>query len=128
MIQIRPNTFETNSSSTHSLVMCTKSEYVEFAKGTKYYVAWRSAPKQFMTFDEVISWMTKTNKLDSDAVEELQSMYAKNDLDGVADYLVDYEVYTENTYDDNDYEDFYEEFVTPGAETVVAFGHYGYSG
>ena len=128
MIQIRQNVFETNSSSTHSMTMCMKSDYVEFAKGTKYYVHWHSAPKKFMPFEEVIQWMTETNKLDSDAVETLQSMYTNNDLDGVAEYLMDYEVYTQDTYDDNDYEDFYEEFTTPNGETVVTFGHYGYSG
>ena len=128
MIQIRNNVFETNSSSTHSLVMCTKSEYVEFAKGNLYYVDWHNAPKKFMTFEEVIQWMTETNKLDSDAVETLQSMYDKNDLDGVADYLSDYEVYTEDTYENDELEDFYEEFTTPGGETVVTFGHYGYCG
>ena len=128
MIQIRPNTFETNSSSTHSLVMCTMIEYVEFAKGNLYYVDWNTAPKKFMTFTEVIDWMTETHKLHSDDVEELNKMYQKNDLDGVAEYLRDHDVYTQDTYDDNDYEDFYEEFVTPGGETVVTFGHYGYDG
>ena len=128
MIQIRNNVFETNSSSTNSLVMCTKSDYVEFAKGTKYYVDCYNAPEKFMTFEDIIEWMTDTNKLDSDAVEELRSMYTKKDLDGVADYLRDYDIYTADTYDDNDYEDFYEEFTTPGGETVVTFGYYGYSG
>ncbi len=31
--QIRRGVFETNSSSTHSLTMCSKKEYDEFEKG-----------------------------------------------------------------------------------------------
>ena len=128
MIQIRRNVFETNSSSTHSLTMCTKSDYIEFSRGTKYLVDWYSAPKKFMTFEEVIKWMVDTKKIDCDAVEELEKMHTNGDLEGIEDYLSDYEIYTESTYENNDLEDFYEEFTTPGCETVVAFGHYGYSG
>ena len=128
MIQIRRKVFETNSSSTHSLTMCMKSEYLEFSKGTKYLVDWYTAPKKFMTFEEVIDWAQSTNKMDNDAIEELKNMYEKNDLDGVADYLCDYAIYTEDTYENDELEDFYEEFTTPNGETVVTFGHYGYCG
>ena len=37
MIQIRRNLFETNSSSTHSLTMCTKSDYEKWGKGELVY-------------------------------------------------------------------------------------------
>ena len=37
MIQIRRNLFETNSSSTHSITMCTKSDYEKWGKGELVY-------------------------------------------------------------------------------------------
>ena len=40
--QIRRGVFETNSSSTHSLTMCSKSEYDEFEKGNMYIERWVS--------------------------------------------------------------------------------------
>lgn len=33
MIQVRQGVFETNSSSTHSITMCTKNEFNEWADG-----------------------------------------------------------------------------------------------
>ena len=33
-----------------------------------------------------------------------------------------------NDFDDYTEETYYEEFVTPGGETVVAFGNYGWDG
>ena len=37
MIQVRKNVFETNSSSTHSLVMAVKSEFDKWTAGEYYY-------------------------------------------------------------------------------------------
>ena len=37
MIQIRKNVFETNSSSTHSLVMAVASEFDKWESGEYYY-------------------------------------------------------------------------------------------
>lgn len=59
MIQIRKNVFETNSSSTHSLVMCSDDTYVKWVRGEMYYCNWlpssaKSLAKQtnFYTEDE----------------------------------------------------------------------------
>ena len=37
MEQVRRNLFETNSSSTHSLTMCTKTDYDEWRAGNLIY-------------------------------------------------------------------------------------------
>lgn len=37
MVQIRKNVFETNSSSTHSVVMCDEKTWEDFAAGKLYY-------------------------------------------------------------------------------------------
>ena len=51
MITIRKNTFETNSSSTHSMVICTKDEYEKWANGELYASRWEDG---FKTKDEVV--------------------------------------------------------------------------
>ena len=128
MIQIRRNVFETNSSSTHSLTMCTKDDFTKFKQYKVYLVDWGSAPKSMMTFDEVIEFLRSKSFMDADAEATVREMYNKNDSEGVRDYLCDYEVYDYDTYDRDDLEDFYAEFTTPGGEVVCAFGHYGYDG
>ena len=40
MIQIRENVFETNSSSTHSITMCSKEEYERWKNGMLLYDEW----------------------------------------------------------------------------------------
>ena len=39
-IQIRTGLFETNSSSTHSLVMCMKKDWNAFTRGNRVYDRW----------------------------------------------------------------------------------------
>ena len=128
MIRIRRNDFETNSSSTHSLVMCTKDDYIKFKQYKVYLVDWSSAFKSMMTFDEAIEFLRSKSLMDADAEATVREMYNKNDTEGVAEYLRDYEVYDYDTYDCDDLEDFYDEFTTPGGEVICAFGHYGYEG
>jgi len=50
MIQIRRNLFETNSSSTHSITMCTKSDYEKWEKGELVY---NRDSKKFIPASEV---------------------------------------------------------------------------
>ena len=40
MIQIRRNLFETNSSSTHSLTMCTEADWLNWERGNIVYDEW----------------------------------------------------------------------------------------
>lgn len=40
MRQIRQNVFETNSSSTHSIVICTQEEFEKFVHGNLVYDNW----------------------------------------------------------------------------------------
>ena len=128
MIQIRRNVFETNSSSTHSITMCTMDDYNKFMQYKVYLVDRCSSPKPMMTFDEVIEFLRSKSFMDADAEATVREMYNNDDTEGVGDYLRDYDVYDCDTYDRDYLEDFYEEFTTPGGETIVAFGQYGYDG
>lgn len=122
-IQIRNNVFETNSSMTHSLTICTKDEYDAFNHGELAYIgdAWGSFPpewrdKEFIPVDELMAWV---HKQETDE-------YAGYDTDEIirdACVYTDVDQYIER----NEYSEFYErEFTTPSGDQMVAFGVYGH--
>lgn len=116
---IRQGVFETNSSSTHSLTMCTGTQYESWKNEQLYMVEY---PLQFLTRDELIMFLkTKTYLPD----EDLAAM----DTDTFNDWVKDNDVATtyETYFDDCDLETFESTYTTPNGETVVAFGKYGYS-
>lgn len=95
MRQVRYGVFETNSSSTHSLVICTQDEYKQFQK------------------DEVMY----------DRYEDKLVPYSGLLLDTES-----YRYQSYRQYGYNELESFYNEFVTPSGDKMVAFGQYGYNG
>lgn len=128
MKQVRSNTFETNSSSTHSICMCTKDQYDKWASDwdnlkadsilycEEELVTVEEAVKEANRYREVIklSDVLDVNSPDhDDAIDTLRE-------DG---YMTcdDWDDYIEN-------ETYYNEFTTSGGETVVAFGYYGWDG
>ena len=127
--QIRRGVFETNSSSTHSLTMCLKSDYDKWVNGeVMLYTGWGyeypedNRPKQnhFYTKEQVIEFEKSRNHSPS------------NDMDGnskeAEEYLKNNEWYTYENYDDKYLEWYEDTFTTPSGEIVVAFGQYGYDG
>ena len=76
--QIRVGVFETNSSSTHSISICSPEQLKELQDGTC---------------------------LDESLVEDFADMNANDNL-----------------------ESYIEEYITPGGETIILFGNYGYDG
>ena len=143
MIQIRKNVFETNSSSTHCMVIGTASDFEKWEDGEVYYYDnWRDG-KKFITKEEAI------DKLKN-------SKYRTSDTDKAIKYLETYELDTSDYDDDEDeakraifeemannyvYEynyyvnDYYEyleseeaTYNTPGGETIKVLCHYGYDG
>ena len=100
MIQIRNNVFETNSSSSHSLVVCTRDQYDKFKKLKLFYIDSRAFEEKFLPVEELIDKLFNMHKLDVDAHEELKNMLKDNDIEGIEDYLRDYDVYSFNTYGD----------------------------
>ena len=101
-IQMRTNVFETNSSSTHSIAICTENDYKAFKKGEKLIE--RNSLK---FYDSVEEGMAK----DKWAEKEDFMTYLEFE-----EYISEY------------YEEFEEKFTTPNGEKVVAFGYYGYDG
>ncbi len=120
--QVRRGVFETNSSSTHSITMCSRETYSKWEDGEIYK---RRYGDTFKTREEVIEelkerrhWQTK---------ELLYKNVDWNDFEKVNEIIKDEEWVTEEQFwDDVDMETFSNSFTTPNGEEVVAFGYYGY--
>lgn len=111
--QIRRMVFETNSSSVHSLTMCSEEEYEKF-QNSQLVIGWRGDLKDIK---EAIKEINKDRNLPEDYMWEDN----KDELSGL---LRDYDYDTYETYG-KDYEWFEETYTTPNGERVIAFGFYG---
>lgn len=123
MRQIRHGVFETNSSSTHSITMCMKSEYDQWKNGEMFFDRWNH---EFVTKDVVDQQMEEYRK---EFIEDNPD-YVQGDADWDAefeDYIrYDKQYYSyREYYDDLEYETYSSTFETPNGEKVVAFGYYG---
>ena len=101
MKQIRRNVFETNSSSTHSITMCMKSDYDKWVAGELAWDRW------------------------GDRLVEITPEVRASMEDDEREYLT-YEQF--NDYDYLDFETFKTTFKTTNNDEVVSFGYYGYDG
>jgi hypothetical protein len=102
--RIRKSVFETNSSNTHSLTICTKKEYEEFEKGLRVYdyyndklIALSKAPVEEVSDDE--------DEENSSAYKTFEQFW---------DYV-----------GDSGFDSYDESFTTPSGDEMVAFGYYG---
>ena len=102
MRQIRRNVFETNSSSTHSITMCMKSD---FDKWIAAEMVWDRYNQQLISITDEIK------KLISEDEDNSYLTYKQ---------FCDYEVIN--------FDKFSKTYTTPNGERVVSFGYYGYDG
>ena len=141
MRTIRNNTFETNSSSTHSLSIVSSEEFDKFKNDeTLYYYG------DLFTFDEIYTrvkkeknseWLKNKNsaiqkmkeiikdkrRIDTDYDDDDENAEILKDITDVFEVLETYESLNEDSY----LEFFEEKRVINGVE-VVAFGNYGFDG
>lgn len=119
--QIRRGVFETNSSSVHSITMCTRSDFDRWTDGELLF--WEDE-KKFGTRKELIKDLKK------DTLYNGKLRYPNinwNNKDQVSDIFNDENIKTFNQYFQNDwFETYWEAYTTPGGENVVAFGYYGH--
>jgi len=121
MKQIRRGVFETNSSSVHSITMCSQEEYSKWESGELYKERYGD---EFKTKEEIVKelkekthWKTK---------ELIYADVDWNDVEVVNDLIKENGYFKEEEYwDDLDYETFSDTYTTKTGETVVAFGYYG---
>lgn len=142
MIKIRYGVFETNSSSVHSLILCSDEEYKAFEKHQLYYNCWEH---HFMTREEVREMIVKLYKRDKRWFEEAWNEFlAEEDMEETPASIEAFdalpfsqqesfiniaregEIKTlDDILEDEYLESFDETYVTKSGEVVHAFGNYG---
>lgn len=132
--KIRRGVFESNSSSTHSLVMCSEKEFESWKNGELLFDYWDE------TFVPVDSLSDKDKQNAIKEYEEDKDEFQKDweDLSDIAkqhyyikyakengikkDNIQTYKEYMENAY----LKTFIDRYTTESGDTVIAFGRYGY--
>ena len=143
IVQVRPGVFETNSSSTHSLNICTKSDYDRWVNdknivfiGDSWLVGAKDFDgREFVTKSEIIDYLKKKNESitdEDDKFPETISGYFERDEDDWYSISPASEdgIYDSDTYelDNEELESYVQQFTTPSGDEMVAFGVYGYQG
>ena len=108
--QVRIGVFETNSSMTHALTMCSDSEYQKWQNDEVYWQRW--SYDDFITIEEAKEEF------------ELNSYYTDFDEWRRDEGLLTYDEF--NDYDYMSFETFGYTYTTPNGEIVHAFGYYGH--
>lgn len=135
--QIRRGVFETNSSSTHSLTMCSEEEFEKWKNGEILFDRWGSedfvSPKTMTDLQKNDAkeyyestrddFQKEWDNLSETAKESYYTKYAKEN--GLIDEDAQtYEQYMRN----NDLETFVTRYTSKSGDKIVAFGEYGYDG
>ena len=119
MINIRKGSWETNSSSTHSITICTNEQYKSFVNGELYLDNYRD---KLITHEEAEERFAKFN-------EEYKNKYGKILYHEFEDFRESEGIKTYEEWCDEGYLELYHEtYTTPNGEEIVAFGKYGYDG
>jgi hypothetical protein len=135
--QIRRGVFESNSSSTHSLVICSEEEFDAWKNGELLFDCWQ---------EEFVKGYELSKKEKEDAEEEYEytkNEYQKdwNDLSDEAKekyykkYADSHDIFdggdlkTYSEYMNDDYlESYRRHFTSKNGDKIVCFGRYGYDG
>lgn len=115
-VQIRRGVFETNSSSTHSLVITTQDDFTKWKNGEVYL---DKDTGDFVDEDYIVSYAKDSRWIDTDG---------KTNEEILEEVLCDeYRFCTYSNYGDG-YEYFDESFTSPSGDDMIAFGYFGYDG
>lgn len=134
MINVRHGVFETNSSSTHSVTICNKSDYERWRRGEILYSSYEnrfvdnlplSPQEQEKAKKDYVSKSNMFWKQWDVLTEEEQNQWYKN-WAAANKYHGNYETFDEYYRHDLNYFD--ESFVSQSGDQIVVFGRYGYDG
>lgn len=98
---IRRGLFETNSSSTHSITICTNDEYTKWQKEELYFNRWSG---------ELVP-----------ASEEIK--HRRKEQEGTYRTFLTYDEFYDGDY--MDYEIFNKSYTSPSGDIIHVFGYYG---
>lgn len=127
--QVRTGVFETNSSSTHTLTICSKSDFEKWKRGEllldeysdKFIDVDKVSEKDLESYYNSIKkpYYKNYKDLDDDEKKSIKNEYMKNEASGI----------TYNEWQHDDYLETYSQvYKTENGDEVVAFGKYGYDG
>ena len=132
--QIRRGVFETNSSSTHSLTMCSEEEFEAWKRGDLLFKEWDGKFVSATDVSDACKDMAKDNyehykteyqkdwsDLSDSAKQKYYAQYAK-DNGYIDEDAKTYKEYMENCY----LETFVQRYTSKSGDKIVAFGEYGY--
>lgn len=146
IFQMRQGVFETNSSSTHSLNICTEEEYAAWENKQVFFLEtynYFNVKEGFYTKDEVSKLIDEKNleiqkHIDEGKAKSWEELIDKDSIfKEITKYDWDYGYQnTERTElgifaitDTNpELEHYDKHFTTPSGDKMVAFGDYGYDG
>lgn len=122
ILSIRRGVFETNSSSTHSLVMVDEDDFELFKKGGLLYTedVWTQKVlirTPFCTWKEASDYMEEIGKGINDCTPEeaLEALLEE-----------DFKTYEKLIEEEDEFEVFISRYVSKSGDRIVAFGKYGY--
>ena len=121
MIQVRHGIFETNSSSSHAIVVCTDQKYKLLKAGEAFIYD----GDEVVTFDEAKK-MAKTEKYstfgNAKTSEEIDAMSIEEFIEWM--YDVDLELTTYDSAQEEWWYPFHKTITTESGEVIHAFGSY----
>lgn len=149
IFQVRQGVFETNSSSTHTLTICSKDDFDKWKKGEVLWLDrdWQKldTDKNFVTPEELEELAEKYNEEQQKRIDSGDKFAHTVDIDKVLNERRDYDSYYDSYWDtersaleaytmddwyarNGDLETYSETFTSPSGDEMVAFGAFGYDG
>lgn len=141
--------FETNSSSTHTLTICSKDDYDKWKRGDVFWLnnSWHKlyTDKDFVTPEELEELAEKYNEEQQKRIGEGDKFAKMLDIDKVLNERPDYDSWEDSYYDtersaleayttddfyvsNDELETYSRTFTSPSGDEMVAFGAFGYDG
>ena len=139
MLQIRQNCFETNSSSTHSLVMCDNDEWKALENNEAFLVGSFAYDMEIVKKENLLESLDRWNKenwekycKETDLNHESNEDFAKAIINGFSDGSDDslsYEYHTFDQFWNNcEMETYEDQYKTKDGTIIHAFGAFGFDG
>lgn len=147
IFQVRQGVFETNSSSTHTLTVCSKDDFDKWKKGEVLWLDrdWQKldTDKNFVTPEELEELAEKYNEEQQKRIDSGDKFAHTVDIDKVLNEQRDYDSYYDSYWDtersaleaytmddwyarNGDLETYSRSFTSPSGDEMVAFGAFGY--
>ena len=149
IFQVRQGVFETNSSSTHTLTICSKNDFDKWKKGEVFWLDndWQKlgTDKKFVTPKELEELAEQYNEEQQKRIDSGDKFAHTVDIDKVLNEQRDYDSYYDSYWDtersafeaytmddwyarNGDLETYSRSFTSPSGDEMVAFGAFGHEG